>query len=114
MRYRYTYYTATRGSSKSFIAILSQILACIFLPGSKRFLVSDIKKASLDITKQKVAEILEWYPLLANEIAVRRESTDYFMIIFKNGSSFQVLTMSAATRGQRMHGGRPLICPAAA
>ena len=68
-------------------------------------MVSDIKKASLDITKQKVAEILEWYPLLANEIAVRRESTDYFMIIFKNGSSFQVLTMSAATRGQRMNGG---------
>lgn len=105
MRYRYTYYTATRGSSKSFIAILSQIIACIFLPGSKRFLVSDIKKSSLDITKQKVAEIFEWYPLLANEVMTRRESSDYFMMVFKNGSSFQVLTMSAATRGQRMNGG---------
>lgn len=68
-------------------------------------MVSDIKKSSLDITKQKVAEIFEWYPLLANEVMTRRESSDYFMMVFKNGSSFQVLTMSAATRGQRMHGG---------
>ena len=87
------------------MAILSQILACVFLPGSWRFLVSDIKKASLDITKKKVSEIFSWYPLLENEVAIRRESTDYFMLTFKNESVFQVLTLSAAARGGRYHGG---------
>ena len=105
MRYRYHFGTFTRGTSKSFLAILSQILACIFLPGSWRFLVSDIKKASLDITKKKVSEIFSWYPLLENEVAIRRESTDYFMLTFKNESVFQVLTLSAAARGGRYHGG---------
>lgn len=105
MRYRYHFGTFTRGTSKSFLAILSQVLACIFLPNSKRFLVSQFKKASLDIAKQKLEEIWYWYPLLKNETFNIKQSTDYIEITFKNGSIFHILALSASSRGQRATGG---------
>ena len=43
IRYRYHSFTATRATSKSFIALLSLILRAIFLPGSKLFTCSDVK-----------------------------------------------------------------------
>lgn len=105
MRYRYHFGTFTRGTSKSFLAILGQYLACIFLPGSNRFLVSQIKKASLDITKAKLEEIWKWYPLLKNELRNVHMSTDYVELEFKNGSLFTILSLNASSRGGRMHGG---------
>lgn len=104
-RYRYFFGSFTRATSKSFIAILSQILSCIFLPNSKRFLVSQYKKASLDIAKQKIEEIFRWWPLLKNELEYLKQSTDYIEIKFKNGSIFHVLALSASSRGQRATGG---------
>lgn len=104
-RYRYFFGSFTRATSKSFIAILSQILSCIFLPNSKRFLVSQYKKASLDIAKQKIEEIFRWWPLLRNELEYLKQSTDYIEMKFKNGSIFHVLALSASSRGQRATGG---------
>ena len=104
-RYRYFFGSFTRATSKSFIAILSQILSCIFLPNSKRFLVSQYKKASLDIAKQKIEEIFRWWPLLKNELEYLKQSIDYIEMKFKNGSIFHVLALSASSRGQRATGG---------
>lgn len=98
--------TFTRGTSKSFIAMLSQILSCIFLPNSKRFLVSQYKKASLDIAKQKLEEIFRFWPLFKNELEYMRASNDYIELKFKNGSLFHVLSMTSASRGQRATGGK--------
>ena len=105
MRYRYHFGTFTRGTSKSFLAILGQYLACMFLPGSHRFLVSQIKKASLEITKAKLEEIWKWYPLLKEELLSTHMSTDYVELTFKNGSQFTILSLNASSRGGRMHGG---------
>jgi len=60
----------------------------MFLPGSKRFVVSEFKKASLNITKQKLEEIWSYWPLLKAEILTQHMSTDYIELIFKNGSIF--------------------------
>lgn len=105
MRFRYFYGTFTRATSKSFLAIISQYLACIFLPRSKRFVVSQFKKASLSITKQKLEEIWTYWPLLKAEVLSEHMSSDYIELIFKNGSTFQILTLSASSRGQRASGG---------
>ena len=105
MRFRYFYGTFTRATSKSFLAIISQYLACIFLPRSKRFVVSQFKKASLSITKQKLEEIWTYWPLLKAEVLSDHMSSDYIELIFKNGSNFQILTLSASSRGQRASGG---------
>lgn len=105
MRFRYFYGTFTRATSKSFLAIISQYLACIFMPRSKRFVVSQFKKASLSITKQKLEEIWTYWPLLKAEVLSDNMSSDYIELIFKNGSTFQILTLSASSRGQRASGG---------
>ena len=105
MRFRYFYGTFTRATSKSFLAILSQYLDCMFLPRSKRFVVSQFKKASLSITRQKLEEIWTYWPLLRAEVLSEHMSTDYIELIFKNGSTFQILTLSASSRGQRASGG---------
>lgn len=105
IRYRYFFGTFTRATSKSFLAILSQYLICMFLPKSKRFVVSQFKKASLDITRQKLEEIWSWYPLLKTELKSQKMSTDYIELEFKNGSIFHILALSASSRGQRATGG---------
>jgi hypothetical protein len=75
------------------------------LPGSKRFLVSQFKKASLDITRAKLEEIWTWFPILKNELESSKMSTDYIELKFKNGSLFHILALSASARGQRATGG---------
>ena len=77
----------------------------MFLPGSKRFVVSQFKKASLSITKQKLEEIWNWWPLLRAEVEKENMSSDYIELTFKNKSTFQILTLSASSRGQRASGG---------
>ena len=57
MRYRYHSWTATRATSKSFIAYLSSVLKAVFLPGSKLIIVSDVKGTVIKIAKQKFEEI---------------------------------------------------------
>lgn len=105
IRYRFFFGTFTRATSKSFLAILSQYLSCMFLPKSKRFVVSQFKKASLDITRQKLEEIWSWFPLLKTELASSKMSTDYIELNFKNGSIFHILALSASSRGNRATGG---------
>ena len=68
-------------------------------------MVSQIKKASLDITKAKLEEIWKWYPLLKNELRNVHMSSDYVELEFKNGSLFTILSLNASSRGGRMHGG---------
>ena len=105
MRYRYFFGTFTRATSKSFLAIMSCYLACMFLPRSKRFVVSEFKKSSLAIVKSKLEEIWTYWPLLKTEVLTQHMSTDYIELIFKNGSVFQILTLGASSRGQRATGG---------
>ena len=105
MRYRYFFGTFTRATSKSFLAIMSCYLACMFLPRSKRFVVSEFKKSSLAIVKSKLEEIWSYWPLLKTEVLTQHMSTDYIELIFKNGSIFQILTLGASSRGQRATGG---------
>lgn len=105
MRYRYFFGTFTRATSKSFLAIITEYLACVFLPRSKRFVVSQFKKASLSITKQKLEEIWTYWPLLKQEILTSHMATDYIELIFKNGSTLQILSLSASSRGNRATGG---------
>ena len=105
MRYRYFFGTFTRATSKSFLAIMSCYLACMFLLRSKRFVVSEFKKSSLSIVKSKLEEIWTYWPLLKSEVLTQHMSTDYIELIFKNGSVFQILTLGASSRGQRATGG---------
>ena len=108
MRYRYHSWTATRATSKSFIAYLSSVLKAIFLPNSKLIIVSDVKGTVIKIAKQKFEEIWTHWPLLRNELKTRsadgeqgeKKGGDYYELYFKNGSTIFVISKDTS-RGIR-------------
>lgn len=105
IRYRYHSLTATRATSKSFIAILAMYLRCIFLPNSRCFVCADIKGTALKVTRQKLEEIWSWWPLLKGELEKDNMGSDYIELKFKNKSEFFIVSMSSAGRGNRATGG---------
>lgn len=108
MRYRYHFLTATRATSKSFIAFLSSVLRATFLPKSEIIIVADVKGTVIKIAKQKFAEIWDHWPLLRNELKTRsddgeqgeKKGGDYYELLFKNGSKISVISKDTA-RGIR-------------
>ena len=108
MRYRYHSWTATRATSKSFIAYLSSVLKAIFLPNSKLIIVSDVKGTVIKIAKQKFEEIWTHWPLLRSELKTRsadgeqgeKKGGDYYELYFKNGSTIFVISKDTS-RGIR-------------
>ena len=111
MRYRYHYLTATRATSKSFLAFLAAVLRSIFLPGAETIIVADVKGTVIQIAKKKLAEIWEHWPLLEKEIKTResdgeqglKKGGDYFEMHFKNNSKLFVISKDSA-RGIRANG----------
>lgn len=112
MRYKQIYTTACRAFSKSFLTILAEILLCVFLPGTKRFICAPNKNQSAQIAKEKIAEIYERWPLLRREVIGGDISDtpgnfgkDYVTLKFRNGSQFDVVGALDSQRGGRRHGG---------
>jgi hypothetical protein len=93
MRYKDVYTTACRAASKSFLTILAEVLQCIFMPGTKRFICAPFKNQSAQIGKEKLAEIFTHWPLLRREVVGGDLSEmpgnygkDYITLKFRNGS----------------------------
>lgn len=105
MRFKYHYCIASRGYSKSFLAILAGILRCIFLPGTTMFLVAPGASQGVEIAQEKINIILNTWPLLASEVAKKNESQKEINLFFKNGSNFDVLTVTSKSRGLRRNAG---------
>lgn len=112
MRYKEVYVTAPRAFSKSFVTILGEILQCIFIPGTRRFICAPNKNQSAQIAKEKIIEIYDRFPLLRKEVIGGEVSDtpgnfgkDYVTLKFRNGSTFEVVGALESTRGQRKHGG---------
>lgn len=108
IRYRYHFWTATRATSKSFIAYLSSVLRAIFLPRSNIFIASDVKGTVIKIAEAKFEEIWRHWPLLRNELSTltddgktgEKKSGNYYELHFKNGSNITVVSKDTS-RGLR-------------
>ena len=112
MRFKDIYMTAPRAFSKSFIAILGLFLQCIFIPGRKTFICANTKQQAAQITKEKIEEIYNHWPLLKKEVVGNELKEypgnfgkDYVTIRFRNGSQLDVVLAGDAARGGRRHGG---------
>ena len=112
MRFKDVYGTAPRAFSKSFLTILAEILQCIFMPGTKRFICAPNKTQSAQIAKEKIVEIYDKWPLLRKEVVGGEISDtpgnfgkDYVTLKFRNGSQFDVVGALDSQRGGRRHGG---------
>ena len=111
MRFKYHSCTASRGYSKSFLSILAGILRCIFLPGTTMFLVAPGASQGVEIAQEKIAQIFNIWPMLGQEIAKKNESQKEINLYFKNGSNFDVLTVTSKSRGLRRNAGKLPECP---
>lgn len=112
MRFRDIYLTAPRAFSKSFITILALFLQCIFIPGRKVFICANTKQQAAQITKEKIYEIYDHWPLLKKEVIGHELKDypgnfgkDYVTIRFRNGSQLDVVLAGDAQRGGRRNGG---------
>ena len=108
MRYRYTFWTATRATSKSFTAYLSALVRAVLLPGSTIMIASDVKGTVIKIAEAKFEEIFRHWPLLRKELKTRaddgktgvKSSSNYYEIFLKNGSMISVVSKDTS-RGLR-------------
>ena len=109
MRYRYAYFVFPRAYSKSFLSVLVLMIRCILYPRSKLFITSGGKEQAAGIIKEKVDELCTLVPALDRELDRRpgqtRQSKDYCIFKFKNGSYFDNLAATEKSRGKRRHGG---------
>ena len=109
MRFKYAYFVFPRAYSKSFLSVLVLMIRCILYPRSKLFVTSGGKEQAAGIIKEKVDELCSLVPGLDREIDRRpgatRQSKDYCIIKFKNGSYFDNLPATERSRGKRRHGG---------
>lgn len=105
MRYQKVYITATRGTSKSFLENLAFVLKCVMFPSTKLFICAPRKEQAAKISQERLNEIFEFYPLLRAEVRTYTESKDYTRLVFFNGSRYDVVQMTDASRGGRRHGG---------
>ena len=112
MRFKDVFITAPRAFSKSFITILALFLQCVFIPGRKVFMCANTKQQAAQISKEKLYEIFDHWPLLKKEVVgwelkdyPGNYGKDYVSLRFRNGSLFDVVLAGDAARGGRRHGG---------
>ena len=109
MRYKYVYMTFPRAYSKSFLSVLVLMCRCVLYPRCKLFVTSGGKEQAAGIIKEKVNEICALVPAFENELDLRpgktRQSKDYCIFVFKNGSYLDNIAARETSRGKRRHGG---------
>lgn len=104
MRVSRIHLTASRGYSKTFLAILGFVLKAIFQPGSKLAVTAPSKKQAEQVAKDKWADLIDKFPLLEKEVTGFTTSTGNVRWNFKNGSFIEVTAPLETTRGRRFHG----------
>ena len=109
MRYKYVYMVFPRAYSKSFLSVMVLMCRCILYPRSKLFVTSGGKEQAAGIIKEKVDEICNLVPAFNRELDLRpgktRQSKDYCIFMFRNGSYFDNIAARESSRGKRRHGG---------
>ena len=101
LRYQRVMIVATRGTTKSYLADMAAFLKCIFFPNNKGFICAKGKEQAAKITQERLEEIFTHFPLLRNEVKEYTKQKDYSRIVLYNGSSFDVVQMTDASRGGR-------------
>lgn len=103
-RYKEVFLTFSRGTSKSFLDDLWNIIECILYPNTKLAIAATTKGQSGAILESKVSEILTLLPILQFEIRKIEKIKDSFTVYFKNGSQMGNLAAKQSSRGLRFTG----------
>lgn len=102
-RFRNVMIVATRGTSKSFLSILSDYLECIMYPNVKKSLIAPQKQQASSIAQQNIEALWHFIPLLRNEVKHFNFAKDMTRIVFHNNSSLDIVSATQSSRGLRKH-----------
>ena len=110
MRYKYVYAVFPRAYSKSFLAVLIQMIRCILYPGAHIFSAAGGKEQSAQILSEKVDDICTKIPAFKKEINWDRgggtvQGKDHCCFMFRNGSTLENVAATERSRGLRKHAG---------
>lgn len=105
-RNQYVFGTLTRGSAKSYMSQLYNLLNLIFKPRIKTSVTaSGSKEQGRNIANEKIAEIKSQFPALEKEIKSLNIGRDYLDLETYNGSTTTVVGCHNSSRGGRKHSG---------
>ena len=103
VRFQSMYGTFSRGYAKTYTEILDDVIVATLTPGITLAITAQTKENASALLQEKIEEILIHYPLLENEIAIKRFSKNDALVKFKNGASIVNLANAQSTKGRRKH-----------
>ena len=118
LRYNVCYITVCRGYSKSFMAVLAQMIKCILYPGMKIFVAAGGKGQSAAIVSEKLNELCQLIPMLSKEVMwdtrntvlKTRQTKDEVRYSFFSGSLLENCPATESARGRRYQAGTAEEC----
>lgn len=103
IRFQSMYGTFSRGYAKTYTEILDDFIVGTLTPNITLAITAQTKENAAALLEEKTDEILTHYPLLENEIAVKRFSKNDALVKFKNGASITNLANAQTSKGRRKH-----------
>lgn len=103
VRFQSMYGTFSRGYAKTYTEILDDFIVGTLTPNITLSITAQTKENAAALLEEKTDEILTHYPLLENEIAVKRFSKNDALVKFKNGASITNLANAQTSKGRRKH-----------
>lgn len=104
-RFSKGYYVFPRSWGKTLLQVMSMYHTAIFYPRIKLTLTAQSLRNAAALLKDKHSDILNYYPLMKEEIYKADFSQDKVRIEFHNGSVIDILPNSTSAQGQRRHRG---------
>lgn len=99
------YYVFSRAYGKTLLEVMGLIHVAVFYPRIKLTLTAQSLKQAASILKAKYTDLINFYPLLQEEIFKVNFNNDTALIEFHNGSVIDILPNSTAANGQRRNRG---------
>lgn len=103
IRFQSMYGTFSRGYAKTYTEILDDFIVCTLTPNINLAITAQTKENAAALLEEKTYEILTHYPLLENEIAIKRFSKNDAIVKFKNGATITNLANAQSSKGRRKH-----------
>ena len=98
-RYKNCFITATRGSTKSYISQLSDLVEAVLYPGKWMAMVAPSKEQSSHIASETFDRIRKNYPRLCLEFEKISNQKDVFTIFLPCGGKYRTAAVQNSSRG---------------
>jgi len=102
IRFMSMYGVFSRGYGKTFDEVLAMVIVSLLFPDITLALTAQTKENAAELLKDKISEILKYYPLLENELLEKPKfSKGDAEIKWTSGSTIDVLANAQSSKGQR-------------